>query len=56
MECVILFRLNSGRVDFVSSGHEISVFKNLDEAVEYVEKHSRLLQTIPYQIVELDEL
>lgn len=58
MECVILIRYNSGRIDYIAEDKasdcpEIAVFQNPNAAVEYAHK-SRLLQTIPYQIVELD--
>jgi septin family protein len=56
-ECVILMRMDSGRVQFVFDQNEVDicVFKDRDEAQEYVDKN-RLLQSIPYQIVELDEI
>jgi hypothetical protein len=57
-ECVILYRTHSGHIDFIrADGNEldISVFLNHDDAVAYAEQNS-LLQAVPYQIVELDEL
>lgn len=55
MECVILVRLNNGDVVAISEEERLSVFSNIDEAVDLADKHS-LCRAMPYQIVELDEL
>lgn len=59
METVILYRTHSGKVDFIreASGDEsdIAVFQNIEAAIEYAE-HNALLEAVPYQIVELNEL
>lgn len=59
MESVILYRTHGGNVDFIreASGDnsEICVFRNIEAAIEYA-GHNALLQAVPYQIVELDEL
>ncbi len=54
-ECVILVRLNSGKVIAISEEDRLAVFKNMDEAVALADEHSLCL-AMPYQIVELDEL
>ena len=59
-ECVILYRVNGGRVEFVFDGEqdgEIAVFANPDAAIEYAMKND-LFQSgqADYQIVELSEL
>jgi hypothetical protein len=58
MECVILFRYRRGNVDFIHEDeHEdrIAVFKNQDDAIACA-RENRLLQALPYRIVELDGL
>ena len=57
MECVILFRYHTGKVDFIIADESAkpAVFSNMDEAIEFAQS-SKFLQAVPYQIVELDEL
>jgi len=58
MECVILYRVNGGRVAVVAEPEgEIAVYPHLDAAVDYAESN-KLFQSgqADYQIVELDEL
>lgn len=56
MECVILIRMDSGKVLSMVDDPEdgLKTFKSLDDAVAYIENHP--LNRLPYQIVELDEL
>jgi hypothetical protein len=57
-ECVILIRMGSGKVSFVSDSEDTSrihVFADRDAAIEESLAHP-LLQVCPHQIVELDEL
>lgn len=59
MDCVILYRTHGGRVDFISEEEDgninVVVFPDVDTAIDFTD-HNRLLQAVPYQIVELDEL
>lgn len=61
MDCVILYRVNGGRVEFVSDAktdtENIAVFQHMDDAIAYVDANA-LFQSgmADYQIVELDEL
>ncbi len=55
MECVILVRLNSGKVIAISEEDCLSVFPDIEEAITLADEHS-LCRAMPYQIVELDEL
>lgn len=54
-ECVILLRGPNGKITFIGEGDEIAVFADRYEAIALALKH-HLLQSFPYQIVELDEL
>ncbi len=55
MECVILVRLNTGKVIAISGEDCLSVFPDMDAAIALADEHS-LCRAMPYQIVELDEL
>lgn len=56
MECIILVRLNSGRVVAIAEEDDsLSVFPNYEDALELTDSHI-LCKRMPYQIVELDEL
>ena len=56
MNCVILFRWDSGRVGFVCDDDERPFeFANVDDAVAEIDK-SQLLLGRDVQIVELDEI
>lgn len=55
MECVILVRLNSGKVVAIMEDERLAVFRNTGEAVALADGHP-LCKAMPYQIVELDEL
>lgn len=55
MDSIILMRLNNGDVVAISDEDKITVFSDLDKAVDLAQKHP-LCQAVPYQIVELDEL
>ena len=57
MECVILFRYHSGKIYIIlnDASSNPAIFANMDEAVEFAQS-SKFLQSVLYQIVELDEL
>ena len=55
MECIILVRLDNGRVTAISVDEDIVVFPHVDDAVRCAEGQI-LCQSFPYQIMELDEL
>jgi hypothetical protein len=58
MECVILYRPSErARIAFVWSedGMGIANFTNRDAAIAYADKN-KMFATVPYQIVECDEL
>ena len=57
-DCVILYRVNGGIVQFVMGADgELSVFNDQDEAISYADRN-KLFQSgqANYQIVVLDEL
>jgi hypothetical protein len=60
MECVILYRINGGKIEFVRDAPiSISpeVFPDRDAAVDFAENHQPFRNVqVDYQIVELDEL
>ncbi len=54
MEHIILVRMKN-KIVAISDEDEIYAFPNLDAAADFAWE-SRLCQSFPYQIVELDEL
>ena len=57
-ECVILYRVNNGPVQFVADADgEIAVYPHQDTAIDYA-LNNKLFESgqAAYQIVELDEI
>lgn len=59
MDCVILYRVNGGKVTYVSEedSDDIAVWPNMDAAVDYA-MNNKLFNSgqTDHQIIELDEL
>ena len=55
MECIVLIRMQNGAVVALMDGDYVAVFPDMDDAIKICDNHF-LTQSLPYQIVELDEL
>jgi hypothetical protein len=59
-ECVILFRYDNGRVDFVHEGDDdpprMAIYPNRDTAIESALNTVPICRVVPYQVVELEDL
>lgn len=56
MECLIAYRMTNGEVGVISEDDgRPSVFSNLDRALAFAEM-SPLLRSVPYQVIELDDI
>lgn len=55
LDCVILFRVGKTVRIICDDKEDVAIFSSLPNAQGFAEKHP-VLQKVPYQIVELDEL